>query len=162
MLIIYWLAVVFHLSLSIPMPPMDYAARVYTKSVRNLYFENFIVVNNRRTWHEAKQHCEQYNLFLGLATYTERKMIYDKFRQMMGKDEPDGVIWNGSFPPGENSCYVERLHPRNLPEVRNADAYVRNCRQTLGKDEEGGVLVGYFCNREVSYEAYRKGLRTAS
>ncbi|WKX97448.1 hypothetical protein Q1695_013253 [Nippostrongylus brasiliensis] len=82
------------------MPPMDPATRLYTIDYGGHYFENFIVLNSR-TWEEADRHCKQYNLRLGYTTLTDMKMIHDKFKQLMGRNEPDAIIWRAVMLPDE-------------------------------------------------------------
>ncbi|VDL82747.1 unnamed protein product [Nippostrongylus brasiliensis] len=55
-----------------------------------------------RTWEEADRHCKQYNLRLGYTTLTDMKMIHDKFKQLMGRNEPDAIIWRAVMLPDEN------------------------------------------------------------
>ncbi|WKX97476.1 hypothetical protein Q1695_013273 [Nippostrongylus brasiliensis] len=181
MLIIYWLAVVFHISLAgqvlVPdevetttitttrqtspsvMPPTDRTTMLYTILDGTRVYETYLVANNRRTWREAKQHCEQNNLRLGPASGTILIAYEDRFRKLMGKKpDPYGVLWMSDSSPSTGKCAVGPLDSFKFStNNRPVEIYQRDCNQTLGRDEKGGVLVGYVCQRQISYEAFLKG-----
>ncbi|WKX97451.1 hypothetical protein Q1695_013256 [Nippostrongylus brasiliensis] len=117
MLTIYWLAVVFHLSLAgqrpvrhkvkttttttttrqswpSDMPPMDPAARLYTKVNDGLYLEAYVVLDNRKNWYEAQKHCKHYNLELAEIIPDHTPLVREKIRQLTGKMPVlNGVLW---------------------------------------------------------------------
>ncbi|WKX97483.1 hypothetical protein Q1695_013278 [Nippostrongylus brasiliensis] len=150
MLIIYWLAVVFHLSLAgevKPMPSMDPATRLFIKEREGL--EAYVVLQ-RRTWYDAVQHCKQYNLRLPyIFSFIPIPVIRDKIKQLTGKmPDPNGVLWlNSKFTDGSGCFTVWLMAPTP------ASLFFRKCNQTTDKDKYGKVLLGYLCVRDHYSEA---------
>ncbi|WKX97449.1 hypothetical protein Q1695_013254 [Nippostrongylus brasiliensis] len=129
MLIIYWLAVVFHLSLAgqvvvrdevettttttttttrqsspEPMPPMDPRTRFYYQGRGPQYWELYMVLNNRKTWYEARKHCQHNELDLVFMNTIGMAGILTVFRTLTKKQDlpQNEVLWHG-LPQGWNS-----------------------------------------------------------
>ncbi|WKX97440.1 hypothetical protein Q1695_013248 [Nippostrongylus brasiliensis] len=135
MLIIYWLAVVFHLSLAgqvvvrdevetttttttttttrqsspEPMPPMDPKTRFYHQfgSAPGGGFQSwelYMVLNNRKTWYEARKHCQHNELDLVFMDTIGMVTILSIFRELTKKEDlpQNEVLWHG-VPKGWNT-----------------------------------------------------------
>ncbi|VDL84618.1 unnamed protein product [Nippostrongylus brasiliensis] len=141
------------------MPPMDPRTRFYYQGRGPQYWELYMVLNNRKTWYEARKHCQHNELDLVFMNTIGMAGILTVFRTLTKKQDlpQNEVLWHG-LPQGWNSPKGARCPVMAMRYDLNL-FFDRKCNQTTGKDEYGNILVGYFCGREISEGEYFYGLR---
>ncbi|WKX97450.1 hypothetical protein Q1695_013255 [Nippostrongylus brasiliensis] len=87
------------------MPPMDPATRFYYQFLRGpQYWELYMVLNNRKTWYEARKHCQHNELDLVYMNTVFSSGILTVFRTLTKKQDlpQNEVLWHG-LPKGWNT-----------------------------------------------------------